>query len=82
MRSSDRFNALRTLLELECNGTTLVFARTRRETTQLVDRLQAIGQVAEALSGELTQNLREAVIKRLKDKRLNVVVCVSFVRNF
>lgn len=77
MRSSDRFNALRMLLELENDGITLVFTRTRKETTLIVDRLQAIGQVAEALSGELTQNLREAVVNRLKDKRLKVVVATD-----
>jgi ATP-dependent RNA helicase DeaD len=78
VKSNERFNLLRTFLELEINdGITLVFARTRRETTQIVDRLQETGHQAEALSGELTQNLREAVVKRLKENRLSIVVATD-----
>ena len=77
VKSSERFDLLRTFLELEVDGITLVFARTRRETTQIVDRLQEAGHQAEALSGELTQNLREAVVKRLKEKRLSIVVATD-----
>ena len=77
VKPSDRFSMLLALLELELDGITLVFAKTRKETTILADRLQESGFAAEALSGELTQNLREAVIKRLKEKRLNVVVATD-----
>ena len=77
IRSSQRFDLLCHFLELELGNITLVFTRTRKETTQLADRLQIAGYQAEALSGELSQNLREAVVKRLKENRLSIVVATD-----
>ena len=77
IRSSQRFDLLCHFLELELDSITLVFTRTRKETTQLADRLQIAGYQAEALSGELSQNLREAVVKRLKENRLSIVVATD-----
>ncbi len=77
IRSSQRFDLLCHFLELELGNITLIFTKTRKETTQLADRLHLAGYQAEALSGELSQNLREAVVKRLKENRLSVVVATD-----
>ena len=77
VRRDDKLEALATLLELECEGVTLVFVRTRRESTQLVDRLQARGHALEALNGELNQNLREAVVRRLRSGRISAVIATD-----
>jgi ATP-dependent RNA helicase DeaD len=77
VRRDDKFEALAALLELESQGVALVFVRTRRESTQLVDRLQARGHALEALNGELNQNLRESVVRRLRSGRISAVIATD-----
>lgn len=72
-----KFEALTYLLEMKSEGALLVFAKTRKDTTEITDMLQAKGYHADALNGEMTQNLREAVIKKLRDGRLKVVVATD-----
>ncbi|MEE2643425.1 MAG: DEAD/DEAH box helicase, partial [Myxococcota bacterium] len=72
-----KFDALMTLLELESDGCVLVFARTRRDTTNLADQLQARGYAAEALNGEMSQELREGVVRRLREGRVQLIVATD-----
>jgi ATP-dependent RNA helicase DeaD len=69
--------ALAALLELTLEGVRIVFARTRQDTTNLVDALARFGHQAEALNGEMGQQLREAVINRLREGTLNTLVATD-----
>ena len=77
VRQEQKFDALRTLLELESEGIVLVFARTRRDTTFLADQLQMQGYAAEALNGEMSQELREGVVRRLREGRVRLIVATD-----
>jgi len=68
---------LAALLELADEGVKIVFARTRQDTTDLVDALARFGQHAEALNGEMGQQLREAVIKRLREGTLDTLIATD-----
>ena len=76
-RRDDQFEALTRLLELEHEGITLVFVKTRRESTQLADRLHARQLAVEVLNGELNQHLRESVVRRLRSGHTSVVVATD-----
>lgn len=69
--------ALAALLELNPDGVKIVFARTRQDTTDLVDALARFGHQAEALNGEMGQQLREAVIKRLREGTLDTLIATD-----
>ena len=55
----------------------LIFHRTKIGTTKLTDKLQARGYAAEAMNGDMNQNQRESVIKRMKNGRIEIVVATD-----
>ena len=69
--------ALAGLLELNAEGVRIVFARTRQDTSDLVDDLARYGHRAEALNGEMGQQLREAVVKRLRSGKLDTLIATD-----
>lgn len=68
---------LAALLELHSVGVRIIFARTRQATNELVDALARFGHQAEALNGEMGQQQREAVVKRLRDQTINTLVATD-----
>jgi ATP-dependent RNA helicase DeaD len=55
----------------------LVFAGTKVRTADLTEKLQARGFAAEAMHGDMTQPLRENVIRRLRNNQLEIVVATD-----
>ena len=55
----------------------LIFHRTKIGCDQLTEKLQARGYAAEAMHGDMNQNQREAVIKRLKNGQVEIVVATD-----
>ena len=60
-----------------CEGTALVFARTRAGCAEVADALVRHGLAADALHGDLSQSARERVLARLRAGRLAVVVATD-----
>ncbi len=55
----------------------LIFQRTKLGTARLTDQLQARGYAAEAMHGDMNQNQRESVIKRMKNGQVEIVVATD-----
>jgi ATP-dependent RNA helicase DeaD len=55
----------------------LIFVRTRQATSELSEKLEARGLASAALSGEMTQAMRERTIERLKSGKLDIVVATD-----
>ena len=72
-----RAEAVARLLEVEPFESALVFARTRAGCDELTEALQLRGVPCEALHGDLVQNARELVLRRLREGRLRVVVATD-----
>ncbi len=72
-------DALTRLLEAESTPgeAILIFHRTKHGTADLTDKLQARGYAAEAMHGDMNQNQRETVIKRLKTGKVEIVVATD-----
>ncbi|MEZ4459306.1 MAG: DEAD/DEAH box helicase [bacterium] len=70
-------DALYRVLVTEKRGGTLVFARTRRSCAEVCDLLNGRGVKADALHGDLNQQLRERVLQRLRDDQIDVVVATD-----
>ncbi|HLM61320.1 MAG TPA: DEAD/DEAH box helicase [Pyrinomonadaceae bacterium] len=76
---NQKTDALTRLLEMETatGEAVLIFHRTKIGADSLTNKLQARGYAAEAMHGDLSQNQREALIKRLRDGRVEIVVATD-----
>ena len=72
-----RAEAVARLLDVEPFEAALIFARTKATCDELTEALQHHGVACEALHGDLAQPAREAVVRRLRDGRLRVVVATD-----
>jgi ATP-dependent RNA helicase DeaD len=77
VRGFDKLEALTRILEVEDFDAMLIFVRTRQATAELSEKLEARGLASAALSGEMTQALRERTIQRLKNGKLDIVVATD-----
>jgi ATP-dependent RNA helicase DeaD len=73
----NKLEALIRILQAEVRGTTLVFARTRQGCAEMSEELTRLGLAVDALHGDLSQNLRERVLTRLRKKQLSIVVATD-----
>jgi ATP-dependent RNA helicase DeaD len=72
-------DALTRILEADGNRgeAVLIFHRTKIGAADLTVKLQARGYAAEAMHGDMNQNQRESVIKRLKNGQVEIVVATD-----
>ena len=69
--------ALIRLLEVEDPSSAIVFANTRTEVSFVASFLRNYGFAAAAMSGKLTQQMRERAMQRLKTGRLRILVATD-----
>jgi ATP-dependent RNA helicase DeaD len=72
-----KLDALTRLLEAEIFDAVLVFVRTKIETVELANRLEARGFAAAALNGDMEQRTREQTVQRLKDGKIDIVIATD-----
>jgi ATP-dependent RNA helicase DeaD len=65
------------VLEVEAPEAALVFVRTKLAAAEVTERLQARGYAAEAMHGDMTQKDREAVIRRLREGQVEIVIATD-----
>lgn len=74
---TSKLDALTRLLEAEPFDAMLVFARTKKATDELAERLSARGYACAALNGDIAQAQRERTVARLKNKQLDIIVATD-----
>jgi ATP-dependent RNA helicase DeaD len=76
---SQKTDVLTKILEAESTDeeSVLIFHRTKMGCDQLADKLKARGYSVEAMHGDMNQNQREAVIKKLKAGKVEIVVATD-----
>ncbi|ART78780.1 DEAD/DEAH box helicase [Oceanisphaera avium] len=79
VRGMNKHEGLCRLVETEQMDAMLVFVRTRKDAEDLADMMSREGHACEALHGDIPQKLREKVIERLKNGRLNILVATDVV---
>ncbi len=72
-----KLDALTRIIEAEPFDAMIVFARTKAGTEELAQKLQARGQAAAAINGDIQQQQRERTIQQLKDGKLDVLVATD-----
>lgn len=72
-----KLDALTRVLEVESFEAMLIFVRTKLETAELAERLEARGFSSAALNGDIPQQQRERTIARLKSGDIDIVVATD-----
>lgn len=77
VHASDRYNTLKRIADINPDIYGIVFCRTRRETQEVADKLIKDGYNADALHGELSQSQRDHVMKRFRERSLQMLVATD-----
>ncbi|MBW3564146.1 MAG: DEAD/DEAH box helicase [Acidobacteria bacterium] len=72
-----KLTALTQILELEQSEGVLIFTRTKLGAADLSEKLQARGFASAALHGDMTQAMREAVVRRMRKGEVEIVVATD-----
>jgi ATP-dependent RNA helicase DeaD len=72
-----KLDALTRILEVEDFEAMLIFVRTKVETVELAEKLEARGFSASPLNGDMNQALRERTIDRLRSGALDIVIATD-----
>ncbi|MCK5211141.1 DEAD/DEAH box helicase [Candidatus Parcubacteria bacterium] len=73
----DRFEALKRILDCLPGVYGILFCRTRIETGKIADLLKQSKYDAEALHGEISQNIRTKIMDRFKKKQIQLLVATD-----
>ena len=77
VRPGTELVALRRLIDANPDIYGVVFCRTRHETRQVAESLVECGYDADALHGDLSQQQRDAVMQRFRNRRLRLLVATD-----
>lgn len=75
--SKNRYIALKRIADFYPDIYGIVFCRTREETKDVADKLMSDGYSADALHGDLSQAQRDYVMKKFRNKNLNMLVATD-----
>ena len=77
VKANDKYLALKRIADNNPNIYGIVFCRTRRDTQEIADNLIADGYNADSLHGDLSQQQRDMVMKKFRDKVLSILVATD-----
>jgi ATP-dependent RNA helicase DeaD len=77
VRGINKLDALTRILEAEPFTAMLIFVRTKTVTVELADKLSARGFASSALNGDMSQQLRENTVDKLKNGKLDILVATD-----
>ncbi|MDP8233719.1 MAG: DEAD/DEAH box helicase [Candidatus Saelkia tenebricola] len=74
---SDKLEALCRIIDSESEFYGLVFCRTKIDVDNVSKKLSDRGYDTEGLHGDISQSQRERILKKFKDKRINVLIATD-----
>ena len=77
VHEKDRYPALKRVVDYYPDIYGIIFCRTRRETGEIASALIKDGYDADALHGDLSQQQRDQVMRRFKEKSLSLLVATD-----
>ena len=77
VNARDKYLALKRIADDSPNIYAIIFCRTRRDTQEIADRLIADGYNADALHGDLSQQQRDIVMKKFRDRVITLLVATD-----
>ncbi|RUR84176.1 DEAD/DEAH box helicase [Chlorogloeopsis fritschii PCC 9212] len=76
-RQWSKVKALQPILEMEDPESALIFVRTRRTAAELTNQLQAAGHSVDEYHGDLSQQARERLLTRFRNRQVRWVVATD-----
>ncbi|GAA5526394.1 DEAD/DEAH box helicase [Herpetosiphon gulosus] len=73
----DKFEVLTRILDLEMPTSAIIFCRTKAMVDELGEKLLARGYGAELLHGDLSQAMRDRVMKRFREEQVEILVATD-----
>lgn len=77
VHAKDKYTAVRRILDAHPDIFGIIFCRTKIETQDIADKLIRDGYNSDALHGDLNQNQRDVVMRRYREKSLQVLVATD-----
>ncbi len=77
VNARDKYLALKRVVDNSPSIYAIVFCRTRRDTQEVADSLIRDGYNAEALHGDLSQQQRDIVMKKFRDRVVTILVATD-----
>lgn len=77
VNARDKYLALKRIADYNPNIYAIIFCRTRRDTQEIADKLIQDGYNAEALHGDLSQQQRDIVMKKFRDRVVSMLVATD-----
>jgi len=77
VRRKDKFEALMRVLEVERDFYGIVFCRTKVDVGELTSMLIDRGMRADNLHGDISQPLREKILGKFRDRKINILVATD-----
>lgn len=77
VNARDKYLALKRIADYNPNIYAIIFCRTRRDTQEIADKLIQDGYNADALHGDLSQQQRDIVMKKFRDRVLSLLVATD-----
>lgn len=77
VNARDKYLALKRIADDSPNIYAIIFCRTRRETQEVADKLIQDGYNADALHGDLSQQQRDIVMKKFRDRVITMLVATD-----
>ena len=77
VREADKFDAMTRIIDIESDFYGIVFCRTKIGVDEVATRLAAHGYSAEGLHGDVSQAQREKILRKFRDKAVNILVATD-----
>src|SRR5690349_5373887 len=77
VQERDRYSALKRILDYNPDIFGLIFCRTRIDTQRIAESLMKDGYNADSLHGDLTQQQRDRVMMKFRDRSLQILVATD-----
>ena len=77
VNAKDKYLALKRIADDTPNIYAIIFCRTRRDTQEIADKLIADGYNADALHGDLSQQQRDIVMRKFRDRVITLLVATD-----
>ena len=77
VNARDKYPALKRVCDNNPNIYAIIFCRTRRDTQEVADSLIADGYNADSLHGDLSQQQRDLVMKKFRDRVITILVATD-----
>lgn len=77
VHDNQKFNVLCRLLDIQAPELSIVFVRTKRRVDEIAEALKKRGYSAERIHGDLTQTMRDTVMRRFREGTIDTLVATD-----